>query len=185
MASSIPTTPLPAPVTFHSHSPDNQDPLRIPTIDITDTLRIVLQNPHGINPSHHSARNCITHNQIRNFDIGLLCLPETNVDWSNPIHTSNNHTTFSLYHKSTKLAYSSQRPSIRPASHFYPGGTCTAALGPWVSRVTGIITDPSPMGRWSGLILRGRHSQSTAFITCYRVPDASLSSAGPLTSIRR
>ena len=154
-------------------------------INPTNTLRIILQNPHGIHPHITSTANNDAHINIRNLHTGILCLPETNTNWCDANNILNNNTTFRLYHRAAKIAYSSQKPHGTLPSHYFPGGTITAALGPWVSRVTSTLADPSNLGRWSGLILQGRHAKPTAIITCYRVPESTLSSAGPLTSFRR
>lgn len=116
--------------------------------------------------------------------MGVLCLPETNVDWSNALHQNVNDTTFSQYQRSAKIVYSSQKPAERPKDHYLPDGTFTAALGPWVSRCCSTITDHG-LGRWSGISFQGRRKTATAILTCYRVPQASLSSVGALTAIRR
>ena len=143
-----------------------------PAINISDTLRIVLQNPNGIHPHIQSAANVSAHNNLRSLSVGISCLPETNVNWSDTIHRDDNATTHRSYHRASKSAYSSQKPVIRPPSHYHPGGTCTTCLGPWVSRVTHTINDPTPMGRWSGIVLRGKRDTSTAIITCYRPPSS-------------
>ena len=135
--SNIPTSPYP------------------PDIDILTTLRVVFQNPNGIHPHHSHHDQDTTHKAIRDLSIGVLCLAETNCDWSESLNTMDNTTTFKRYHPSAKLAYSSQRPTTRPSTHHLPGGTLTAALGPWVNRVPTTILDPSGMGRWSGLVLEG------------------------------
>ena len=151
-----------------------------PAINITDTLRIVLQNPNGIHPHIQSAANVSAHNALRSLSVGLSCLPETNVNWNDPIHRDDNDTTHRSYHRASKSAYSSQKPEIRPPSHYHPGGTCTTCLGPWVSRVIHTITDPTSMGRWSGLVLRGKRNTSTAILTCYRPhPPLFLPAAQP------
>ena len=156
-----------------------------PAITTTDTLRILLQNPNGIHPHIQSAANVTAHNSLRTLSVGISCLPETNVNWNDSFHRDDNDTTHRSYHRTSKSAYSSQKPATRPTSHYYPGGTCTTCLGPWVSRVINTITDPTSMGRWSGLVLRGKRNTSTAIITCYRPPPSSLLSSGPTTSYQR
>jgi hypothetical protein len=156
-----------------------------PHINPTNTLRIILQNPNGINPHISANTNITAHSRIRALNVGVLCLPETNVNWSVHNHRLDNNSMLDRLHRPSKTAYSSQQPTLQPNSYYLPGGTCTTALGPFVSKVISTLVDTSKMGRWSGLILRGRDAKPTAIVTCYRVPETTIHSSGSLTSFRR
>jgi hypothetical protein len=47
-----------------------------------------------------------------------------------------------------KIAYSTSDEQVED-SHYKPGGTVTAALGHWASRVLRSGKDPTGCGRWS------------------------------------
>ena len=72
----------------------------------------------------------------------------------------------------TACSYSSLPPgpaSLR--SGFQPGGTFMATTGKWATRSTGKpITDPSGLGRWSGLCFLGKRGKKLAIFTAYRSP---------------
>jgi hypothetical protein len=53
-------------------------------------------------------------------------------------------------------------------SHYKPGGTVTAALGHWASRVLWSGKDPTGCGRWSYVCL-GKNDKKFAIVTVYRV----------------
>jgi hypothetical protein len=53
-------------------------------------------------------------------------------------------------------------------SHYKPGGTVTAALGHWASRVLRSGKYPTGCGRWSYICL-GKKDKKFAIITVYRV----------------
>jgi hypothetical protein len=53
-------------------------------------------------------------------------------------------------------------------SHYKPGGTVTAALGHWASRVLRSGKDPTGRGRWSYICLC-KNDKNFAIVTVYRV----------------
>lgn len=71
---------------------------------------------------------------------------------------------------------------IPPNETFQAGGTLTTCLGHWTTAIYGEdIQDPSGLGRWSGLTLRGKHDNIVSFITAYRTCSGNRQTA-PLGS---
>ena len=70
--------------------------------------------------------------------------------------------------------------SIIPAINTYlPGGTLVTILNHWISRVLSKETDPTKMGWWSCVHLKGKKDRIVSIYSAYRVPQDSL--PGPIT----
>ena len=119
-------------------------------IDISSTLRILLQNLHGLQMSTLSYSNNIAHTKNRD-----MCLPETNIHWADTRNIHDNCRLFRKCHRAFKAQYSSQLPADLLPSSYLPGGTATIiSLGCWTRTVMPTTADSSAMGRWSGIILK-------------------------------
>jgi hypothetical protein len=68
--------------------------------------------------------------------------------------------------------------SIPSTENSCAGGSITSVFSEWVTRVNGAdVTDPSGLGRWSGITLSGKSKSRLTIITAYRVCAGSISSA--------
>jgi hypothetical protein len=67
----------------------------------------------------------------------------------------------------TRIAYSKSDELVEE-SHYRPGGTATASLGHWASRVLRSGKDPTGCRRWSYICL-GKNDQKFSIVTVYRV----------------
>jgi hypothetical protein len=67
----------------------------------------------------------------------------------------------------TRIEYSKSYEQVEE-SHYKPGGTVTAALGHWASRVLRSRKDPTGCGRRSYVCL-GKNDKKFAIVTAYRV----------------
>jgi hypothetical protein len=98
---------------------------------------------------------------------GGISLIETNVEWKKYDYRAN---TEKLLHKtfgSTRIAYSTSDEQVED-SHYKQGGTVTAALVHWASRVLRSGKDPTGCGRWIYVCL-GKNGKKFAIVTVYRV----------------
>jgi hypothetical protein len=68
------------------------------------------------------------------------------------------------------------------SSSYQPGGTLTAVVDRWTSRIQGKGQDPFGLGRWSYVSLWGKQDQVVTIISAYRVPLKSPSSVGVKTA---
>ncbi len=167
--------------TTHSCPTDTTWGHQLCSIDSSDTLRIVLQNPNGIklNPLdmgefEHSLRIC------HSMGAGIISLSESNVNW--------NHTyLLGRVHQAVRKVW--QTTAIQHSQHPEPyhqqcqrGGTLQIATDCWVSRLQSKGLDPYGLGRWSYMILKGKGERSIAIITAYRVCKSTFDSAGDTTS---
>jgi hypothetical protein len=72
--------------------------------------------------------------------------------------------------------------SVPTTDTFQAGGSITATLGPWTTAAFGPESaDPTGLGRWSGIHIRGRHNNILSIITGYRCCGGSILTA-PLGS---
>jgi len=54
-------------------------------------------------------------------------------------------------------------------SNYQPGGTCTAAIGHWISHAHMAMQDPHSMGQWSSIKFEGRNECWIVIATGYRL----------------
>jgi hypothetical protein len=59
------------------------------SIDSTNTLRIILQNPNGVKPNPSDLEFQYSLTACHDIGSGIICLPETNTSW-NQFNQSNN-----------------------------------------------------------------------------------------------
>jgi hypothetical protein len=104
---------------------------------------------------------------LRRLQAGGISLIETNVEWKKYDYRANTENLLRKTFGSTNIAYSTSDEHVEE-SHYKPGGTVTAALGHWASRVLWSGKDPTGCGRWSYIWL-GKKDEKFAIITVYRV----------------
>ncbi len=114
------------------------------SIDTSDTLRVVLQNPNGLKTYRYNGELLLNLQTCNSIGVGVMSLPETNTNWSN---TSN----IKILQKTLKTiwkhsAYQTSTSSERYTSDYQPGGTVTIAVDHWVSRLTEKGVDPYGLG---------------------------------------
>jgi len=83
----------------------------------------------------------------------LLCIQETNLQWNSQITHKIGQIVRTTPFKRVKIAVSSSDEIS--LNNYQPGGTFTAALGPWASCITSHGADPI-YGRWLVLFGNGR-----------------------------
>jgi hypothetical protein len=97
---------------------------------------------------------------LRKLQAGGISLTETNVEWEKYDYRANTET---LLRKT--IAYSTSDEQVEELT-YEPGGTATAALGHWASRVLQSGKDPTGCGRWSYISL-GKNDKQFAIVTLY------------------
>jgi hypothetical protein len=99
--------------------------------------------------------------------VGGISLIETNVEWKKYDYRENTEKLLRKTFGSTRITYSTSYEQVEK-SHYNPGGTVTAALGHWASRVLRSGKDPTGCRRWSYVCL-GKNDKKFAIVTFYRV----------------
>jgi hypothetical protein len=149
-------------------------------IKINTTFWILLQNPGGLKLTTDTINTQYALSLFQSTGAGVICLAETNTNWSLPLA----HSKFNTMIKKT------WRHCTYQTSHLpddfqdikQPGGTTMLLTNNWTSRLIEKGEDPFGLGRWSYMILRGKESTKIAIISAYIVCTQSISSAGPTTS---
>jgi hypothetical protein len=82
---------------------------------------------------------------LRRLQAGGISLIETNVEWKKYDYRANTDKLLRKTFRSTRIAYSTSDEHVEE-SHYTPGGTVTAALGHWASRILRSGKDPTGYG---------------------------------------
>ncbi len=151
------------------------------SIDSTNTLRIILQNPNGIKLNPLDLGDFAFSMQVcRTMGAGIISISESNVNW-------NQSYLLGQVNKIVRKMW--QTTVIQPSQHLEPfhhqcqrGRNLQIATDQWVSRIQSKGVDPYGLGRWSYMIFKGKNDRSVAIITAYRVCKTTFDSAGDTTS---
>jgi hypothetical protein len=124
-------------------------------------------NINGLKPfgEHPGLVSGLKH--LRRLQARGVSLIKTNVEWKKYNYRANTEKLLRKTCGSTKIAYSTSDEHVEE-SHYKPGGTVTAALGHWASRVLWSGKDPTGCGRWSYICL-GKKDKMFAIVSVYRV----------------
>ena len=130
--------------------------LPLPHTKKSTTLRISFQNARGIRTYNTWSEWIHTCQHINKYNIRIFGTVETNINWT-PEHKQTMHQ-LALKHLTTPrtVAASSQHTPTR--TDFQPGGTLLLSSGRWTCRCHQARIDPSGMGRWTHLVLEGKHN---------------------------
>ncbi len=119
----------------------------------SSTFRIVLQNPNGIKPSLTDLEFQYGLSKCCSLGVRVLSIPETKLNWT----TSASNITYKWFHQTwqfSSLSYSQTQEEF--ISYHQPGGTLTAVVDRWTSRVQLKGQDPFWLGLWSYITLQGK-----------------------------
>ena len=169
----------PNPTTTYGHS--------IQAAKTDNQMHIFFRNIKGLSHTRSQVDYEFYFNHFRDLHVDIAGLSETNTAWQHPFLRQ----AFSTIARRardglSRTSYSSPSKSIDeiPISEtFQAGGTLTTCLGQWTTTIFGNdIQDPTGLGRWSGLTIRGKHDNVFSIITAYRTCTGSRQSA-PLGSV--
>jgi len=128
-------------------------------------LRIMAKNINTINIDNDYIQWQALAQATIDTQANIICIQETNLQWNSRITHRIGQIFRTTPLKIIKLAVSqSEETSLY---NYQPGGTLTAALGTWASRIKFHGADPI-YGRWSYLEMEGKADQRFIFITGYR-----------------
>ena len=148
-------------------------------IDEDQVLRLISKNPRGLNFNPSNDFKISTGIEyLRDMQTGIFVAQETNTDWkqSKVKETLSNKLTKYWKHHNVTTSVSSMTPKKTQRlqkSQFLPGGTLTAVLGKWKSRVMSSGSDKT-QGRWSWVRLQGNSPEggkerNIRIVNMYRV----------------
>ena len=90
---------------------------------------------------------------MQDLDAGVILFNETNTDWKNYDLKGEYNNRVKQHWPTNRTQFSISK--ARAEKDYLPGGTATTILGKWVGRVLQSTEDPTKMGRWSAVQLRG------------------------------
>lgn len=124
-------------------------------------------------------------NALQSIHADVAGLAETNTAWQHPHLRDDFNNVVRRFHRQNKTAFGSPSIAVDPiptSESYQAGGSITLVVGSLVSRVHGAnLSDPTGLGRWSGITLSGSETQKLSVITAYRVCSGSIRSV-PLGS---
>jgi hypothetical protein len=105
------------------------------------------------------------------YQVGTFCWTDPSLDFlQSPAKSKLRFHTLAHF-KTARTAFSSSNIPNEGNSLYKPGGTLTTTTGKWTTRCVGQpLSDPSGMGRWSGLSYLGKNGRRLSIITGYRSP---------------
>jgi len=135
--------------------------------DSNSRLRVISRNVNTLNTDQQALRWQALTQAALDLEADILCIQETNTNWITPtIQIARNIFNSSTYRASKVSTSASKEPT---SEHYQPGGTLTAALGRWTARTYDIGQDPSGLGRWLYISLRGSNKITYIIASGYQV----------------
>lgn len=148
--------------------------------DAAGNFRVYYQNVHGIPCDDVSLQQELQ--ALAEYDVGCMCLLETNIDWNQPYIQSD----FLSRQQKTWTYASTSFSSIDMESSwdYMTGGMLTSSVDKWSSQVFDKNSNPSGMGWWSYQMLMGKWNTKVTIITGYQCMQNSSSSKSVWTQER-
>jgi hypothetical protein len=144
------------------------------------TVRIFFQNVHGLSVSLGSDDYRYFMTSLQSLHVDVAGLAETNTCWQHPYLRDDFNNVARRFQRQFKTVFGSPSPAIDPippSETYQAGGTITMVVGSLVSRIQGkSLSDPTGLGRWSGITFSGSKAQQLTVITAYRVCSGSIRS---------
>jgi hypothetical protein len=161
------------------------------SVDIRDPshIRIYFQNVKGLSYSTSGQNYGYYLSCIANIDADITGMAETNSAWQHHHLQSKFKANVHRQFQMAKISFSSPSQEIDPMPEnesYQAGGTVTLATTKTVTLSFGQpFSDPTVLGRWSGLHFRGKSNKIFTTITAYRVCTGSIRSAQLASSFDR
>ena len=158
----------------HHPSTSYGDPINY---KVEGSTRLLFQNMKGL--THTTTHEDYKYYMqcIQGLSVDVMGLSETNTCWSHHHLSSDFRSAVHKFYRQSKVAFGAVSPSIDNCLHsetFQSGGSLTAVLGSFTSRIEGSnFCDATGLGRWSGITLGGHDSKKLSIMTAYRVCKGS------------
>ena len=146
------------------------DPL--PTIETSNTLRIIYQNVHhSLQPSLSDPNSLQLVENLQALRCGIFCASETNLNWA---HQSNKRNIrqimergfIQVHMSTTSSAIGKQKEHLN--AKYLPGGAAIFTFDQWASKVTNSGEDERKLGRWAYTTISGKNNHHITIISAYR-----------------
>ena len=144
-------------------------------------IRIYFQNVKGLTYSASGEDYDYYLSCTRNLEVDIVGMAETNTAWVHPHLRSLFISRARKHFLMAKVSFSSPTQHIDPIpvnETYQSGGTTTLLTSTLVPMAYGNdITDPTGLGRWSGITIRGKDTKQLSVITAYRVCPGSINTS--------
>ena len=146
----------------------------------TDVTRILFQNVGGLELSTTGHTLEVTCQSIKQYNIDIACLTETNPNWDHPKAKKQIHKIKKQFCKRRKLTTTM---STVPWKIVHKPGGVSILSTPLISpRIIKEQQDPTGMGRWTSITINGRNKTKVTIISAYRVCLTTIKATGPNTA---
>jgi hypothetical protein len=130
-----------------------------------NSIRIAFQNVNGIQKAKSWNELKSLSNKLTKLNIDIFGAAETNLKWT----FARNQQVKTILQKSQKTcSISTSSNKEESFSAYQPRGTLTAIFHKYVGRISTIIHDPTPLGRWSGFKLHTNFGHKLNILTVYQ-----------------
>jgi hypothetical protein len=136
-------------------------------IKTNSTFRIGLRNINSLPVMSSHSKNHIFTNDIREGEFDVFCATEVNVAWQNVPEQDRIQERFRGHLEFAKYVYSNNKDA-EFKEKYQRGGTLTICQGPSCGRVIEWGSDPTLLGRWSWVKIRGCNGLQLLVVTLYR-----------------
>ena len=129
-------------------------------------IRICFGNVNNLGQRRDSYKTLQLQEVINNKDIDLMCMAEIGIHW-NSIPAADNlwERTHGMFEdRRLSISYNKNDPLARRSQY---GGTAMLAINSLVAKINTCGYDPSGLGRWSWMLMRGRRGTITRVVTAY------------------
>jgi hypothetical protein len=134
-----------------------------------DLHRVYFQNLDGLRNDNEEIDLYVE--SMLNYQVGTYCWTDPSLDFLQPTAKSKLKTPTLAHFKTARTAFSCSTIPNEGDSLYKPGGTLTTTTGKWTTRCIGNpLSNPSGMGRWSGLSYLGKNERRLTIMTAYRSP---------------
>ena len=137
-------------------------------------IRICFGNVNNIGQHRESYKSLQLKEVIDRKDIDLMCMAEMGVNWSKIAQRDNIWERTRNWFEDIRIAASfhTKDPMARRCQY---GGTAMIAVNSLVAKINQTGYDPSGLGRWSWILMRGKRDTITRIITAYCPVKPSIS----------
>jgi hypothetical protein len=131
------------------------------------TLRLVGGNANGIKPYGDLSEFIPIVKRLKSLQTGSVLLNETNVEWHQWEHRGTVKKILCNIFGGSRVELSTSKYKFE--SSYKPGGTLSAAVGPWANIIVKSGQDGTGCGRWAYLTYELKEDSYRTVITAYRV----------------
>ena len=130
-------------------------------------LRVVSQNVSGLPAFPRHVKYADLQSFLLDYSVDIMCLSEVNLAWHNVPETDHLAQVVRPWFHSAATHVAWYRDKEH-TTNYQPGGTAIIVRDSHTGRICGSGRDPSGLGRWVWVQLRGHHGSRLRIVSAYR-----------------